>query len=101
MPRRGEDLYDAGIAERLEAMVEAGDVKGMLTTMFRDLVQMPAAEIELLRSQRAAWAVRLANAPTLPRELRTEMGYLFDPTRFRNVQTPTLLLVGGDSPPHT
>jgi pimeloyl-ACP methyl ester carboxylesterase len=66
--------------------------------MFRDLVEMPPKEIELLRSQRDAWAVRLANAPTLPRELRALERYTFVPERFLSTRTRTLLLVGGDSP---
>ncbi len=67
--------------------------------MFREVVEMPPEEIELLRSQRDAWAVRLANAPSMPRELRAEQRYTFEPERFRDMRTPTLLLVGGDSPP--
>lgn len=67
--------------------------------MLRAVVEMPPEEIELLRSQRDAWAVRLANARTLPRELRTEERYTFAPERCRILRTPTLLLVGGDSPP--
>jgi pimeloyl-ACP methyl ester carboxylesterase len=70
----------------------------MLVAMFRELVEMPTEEIELLRSQGDAWAVRLANAATLPRELRVEQGYTFKPERFQQMQTPTLLLVGSDSP---
>ncbi len=59
---------------------------------------MPSEEIELMRSQRDAWAVRLGNARTLPRELETERRYTFVPDRFRHMRTPTLLLVGASSP---
>ena len=55
------------------------------------------ARIELLRSL-PAWAGRVAAAHTIPREMRAEEGYRFDPERFRELRTPTLLLVGGDSP---
>lgn len=99
VPLRGAGLYPPGITERLEGLLEAGDVEGMLVTMYRDVVEMPPEELEQLRSQRDAWAVRLRNAPTLPRELRSEQGYAFEPARFRNMRVPTLLLVGGDSPP--
>jgi pimeloyl-ACP methyl ester carboxylesterase len=67
--------------------------------MFRELVEMPPEELEALRAQRDAWSVRLANVPTLPRELRAEERYVFAPERFRRMRTPTLLLVGGNSPP--
>jgi len=98
VPLRGSDGYQPGVIDRLEAMLRGGDVEGMLVAMFRDLVGMPAEELELLRSQREAWAVRLGNAPTLPRELKAEERYIFSPGRFAGMRTPTLLLVGGDSP---
>jgi pimeloyl-ACP methyl ester carboxylesterase len=99
VPLRGADNYRPGQIDRLEALLAAGDVEGMLVAMFRELLEMPAAEFEQLRSVREAWAVRLANAPTLPREIRAEERYTFSPERFRGMRTPTLLLVGGDSPP--
>lgn len=98
VPLRGTDGYKPGIIDRLEAMLRGGDVEGMLVAMFRELVEMPTEELELLRSQRDAWAVRLGNAPSLPRELRVEESYIFSPERFAGMRTPTLLLVGGDSP---
>lgn len=33
------------------------------------------------------------------REARAENAYEFDPARFADMQVPTLLLAGGDSPP--
>jgi pimeloyl-ACP methyl ester carboxylesterase len=98
VPVSGLDLYAPGILERLDALLAAGDVEGTLMTMFRDVVEAPPEDIEMLRSQPDAWAVRLRNAPTMPRELRGEQGYEFESGRFANMRTPTLLLVGGDSP---
>jgi pimeloyl-ACP methyl ester carboxylesterase len=95
---RGADNYPPGLVGRLEAMLSSGDVEGMLVATFRELVQMPPEDIELVRAQHDAWSVRLANAPTLPRELREDERYVFDPDRFRQMNTPTVLLVGGDSP---
>jgi pimeloyl-ACP methyl ester carboxylesterase len=40
-----------------------------------------------------------AAAHTLPRELRADERYQFKGERFRNLRIPTLLLIGGDSPP--
>ena len=95
---RGADNYAPGLIDRLEAMLAAGDVEGMLVAVFRELVGMPPDDIELLRAQEDAWAVRLSNAPTLPRELRADSSYEFEPERFANMRTPVLFLVGGDSP---
>jgi pimeloyl-ACP methyl ester carboxylesterase len=96
---RSADIYPPGFIEKLEGKMAAGDAEGVVVGLLAELVEMPAGEIELLREQRDLWAARLANAPTIPRELRTERGYVFDAERFSAMRTPTLLLVGGDSPP--
>ena len=98
LPVRGADGFRPGAIDRLETLLASGEVENMLMTLLRDVADLPAQEIELLRSQRDAWQRRLANVPTVPRELRAEERYVFLPERFRNVQIPTLLLVGGDSP---
>jgi len=99
VPIRGADYYPPGILDHLQALFDAGDREGLLVAIFRDLMGMPPREIEMLRAQTDTWSVRLASAPTVPRELRAEEGYVFVPERFMTVRTPTLLLVGGASPP--
>jgi pimeloyl-ACP methyl ester carboxylesterase len=99
VPLRGADAYPPGVVEKLEERVRAGDMEGALTAMYRELVGMPPEELELMRANREAWAARLRNAPTLPREARAERAYTFAPERFGAMRTPTLLLVGGASPP--
>lgn len=96
---RGADVFSPGAADRLEAMLEVGNVEGMLVAFLRDEANIPPEEIDLLRSQGDAWAMRLQNAPTVPREIRATVRYGFEPERFRRMQTPTLLLVGEDSRP--
>ena len=59
---------------------------------------MPTHEFERLRAA-PAWPVRLAAAHTLPRELRADERYKFGARRFEALDVPTLLLLGGDSPP--
>lgn len=98
VPLRGSDNYAPGAIAALEAMLDSGDVEGMLVAMLRDVALLPPQEIELLRARPDAWAVRLRNAPTIPRELKEEERYAFTPERFRAMTRPTLLLVGGDSP---
>ena len=53
----------------------------------------------LLRSL-PAWPARVALAPTISREMDAFESYVsnFDPARLNNLRTPTLLLLGGDSP---
>ena len=93
----GEQIYPPGFIDRLDALLEAGDRDGVISAMFRDLVRMPQEEVEYLRSL-PAWQARVAAAHTIPRELRAEEAYRFDPGRFKELGVPTLLLSGEDSP---
>lgn len=96
--QRGADVYPPGLIDRLEAMLTAGNAEEMLVTMLRELVGLSPDDIRLLRSQREAWATRLGNASTIPRELSADQQYCFSPERFGTMRQPTLLLVGSDSP---
>jgi pimeloyl-ACP methyl ester carboxylesterase len=96
----GTNAVRPGVVDRLDARLHAGDIEGMLTAFLREVAGASPEDIELLRSQRDAWAVRLQNAPTIPRELRALEAYTFGPDAFSNLQTATLLLVGEESPPH-
>ena len=91
-------IYPEGFIDRLQALSDAGDRAGVVRTFMRGIVKMPDHELARLEAS-PAWPARLAAAHTLPRELRAHEGYTFDAQRFRNVTTPTLLLLGGDSPP--
>lgn len=95
---RGAESYQPGTIERLETLLASGDVEGMLVAMLREVAAMDPADIDLLRSQRDAWALRLRNAPTIPRELRAEHAFVFEPARYSGLRCPVTLLVGGDSP---
>jgi pimeloyl-ACP methyl ester carboxylesterase len=97
LPLEGVPIYPPGVIERLEALLDAGDREGILTIFIREVVRMPAHEFERFKSS-PAWPARLAAAHTLPRELRAHEGYRFDAERFKALNIPTLLLVGGDSP---
>lgn len=98
VPLDGASLYPPGIVERLAALQADDDLDGMLLTLYRDVAGMPAEDIALMEGQTEAWATRRRNAPTVPRELRSEQRYQFRPERFAAMSAPTLLLVGGDSP---
>jgi pimeloyl-ACP methyl ester carboxylesterase len=99
VPLEGQEKRRSEALARLEALLRAGDLDRMLVEFYRDIADVPPDEIALLRSQQDAWAARMANARTVPREVAEVYRYVFDPDRFRNLKIPTLLLVGGDSPP--
>jgi pimeloyl-ACP methyl ester carboxylesterase len=92
----GEQIYPPGFIDQLDALLEAGDRDAVIFTMFRDLVGMAQEEVEYLRSL-PAWQERVKAAHTVPRELRADEVYRFDPERFGDLRVPTLLLSGGDS----
>lgn len=89
-------LYPPGVRARLERLLERGERDRVLTIFFREVVQMPEEELTMLRAD-PSWQVRLSAAHTIPRELADE-DYVLEPRRFAEMRTPTLLLLGGDSP---
>jgi pimeloyl-ACP methyl ester carboxylesterase len=93
----GTKIYEPGIKQRLEALVQEGDRELLLTTFFRDVAQMSEADIGSLKAA-PSWQGRLAAAHTAVREL-ADGDYVFEPERFRKLDVPTLLLVGSESPP--
>jgi pimeloyl-ACP methyl ester carboxylesterase len=93
----GIEIYPPGLIERLEALLAAGDREAVVTTFLREVVRMPANELEAVQSD-PSWDGRLMAAHTIPRELRIADVYEPDFARFATLSVPTLLLVGGDSP---
>lgn len=98
LPAPGESLYPQGLVERIEGLLKSGDLEGVLTAHYQENVGMSADEVAQMQAS-PQWPDRLATAPTLPREMRAEEQYRFDPRRFARFNTPTLLLLGGESPP--
>lgn len=93
----GMDVYPPGVADLIEALVDAGDRDEAVSVMFRELVRMSDQEIEELRAL-PSWKVRVAAAHTIARETRAEEQYVFEPDVFRRLTIPALLLQGGESP---
>lgn len=94
----GSAISPPGTLEKMESLLEAGNREGVLLTFARDLAQLPEEEIIALRSM-PDWQASVDAAPTIVHEVRAVDGYVFDPARFGSLTTPTLLLLGGESPP--
>ena len=94
----GVAMYPPGLPERLEALLAGGDREGALEAFFREVVRMPDDELAGFRRS-PMWPIRVPLAPTIPRELAIDRGYRFDAAQFANFRVPTLLMLGGDSPP--
>jgi pimeloyl-ACP methyl ester carboxylesterase len=93
----GVEIFSPGIINKLQALLDAGDRDGVVTTFMRDVAKVRPDDLKLLQSL-PAWKARVAAAHTIPREERATRDYSFDAQRFTRVNTSTLLLLGGDSP---
>jgi pimeloyl-ACP methyl ester carboxylesterase len=94
----GTEIYPPGVLDRLAALLESGEREAVVTTFLAEVVRVPADQLELMRAE-PVWADRVAAAHTLVREVRADDEYRFEPDRWRQLDLPTLLLLGGDSPP--
>lgn len=83
---------------RLDDLIDRDHREDALLVFFREVVRAPEQQIEMLRAL-PSWPARVAAAHTVVREVRIEHSYHPDLERFRRLDTPTLLLLGGESPP--
>jgi pimeloyl-ACP methyl ester carboxylesterase len=84
--------------ERLLTLLEAGDRAGVVATFLEEVARVPAPQLERLRRLPASHQ-RVSVAATIPREVWAQGEYVLEPERFRGLEAPVLLLLGGASPP--
>ncbi len=94
----GLDMYPPGVPDLMQELIDDDDPEGALELFFKSVVGMPEHEFDEYR-QLPMWSRRVELAHTIPRELAIDKHYSFDPTKFADLDVPTLLLLGGDSPP--
>jgi pimeloyl-ACP methyl ester carboxylesterase len=90
--------YPPGSIDRIEAALAEGDREAAIVAVLVDILEMTGDEIDALRAN-PLWPVRLAAAPTIPRECRAEEGWVYRPGQFDGITAPTLLLAGSESVP--
>lgn len=85
--------------DHIQGLIDKGDRQAALATLYRDILGIDPDEFRAVSGEEA-WAARLRNVHTLPRELQAEND--FDITaiedRLRKIEVPVLLLLGGESP---
>jgi pimeloyl-ACP methyl ester carboxylesterase len=81
---------------RLDALL-ADDQREQLLSLFLTDAGLDSDVLEQLQAS-PIWALRVAAAHTIPRELRAEEGYRPDPEVFAALPAPVLLLLGSESP---
>ena len=93
----GPELFSEKTVSEMEALLESGKDEAALVVFMRDLLELPEEQLKELRSA-PSWQGRVDAAHTLPREERAPFGYEWTPGRFTEMTTPTLLLLGSESP---
>jgi pimeloyl-ACP methyl ester carboxylesterase len=83
------------VVDRLQTLLEEGR-RELLGYFMQEVAGLPSDQVELMRSL-PAWEARLHAADTIPREERASREYVFDASRFGDLDVPTLYLQGGDS----
>ena len=82
---------------RLEPFARAGDWDGFARTFFRDLLSVPAHEVEAVRAS-ALWPPIVGDAPASLGDLRALSRHDLRPDRFRTLPVPVVLQIGTESP---
>lgn len=94
----GTDGVPPNLGDKLEATMATGDREAVLITFLQEGPRYPPDVIAAQRA-RPDWPDRIAFAHTLPRETQAVQRYVFNPDRVAGLRLPTLLLLGGESPP--
>jgi pimeloyl-ACP methyl ester carboxylesterase len=88
--------HAADLADRADALIQAGDRDTAVETFLREAACAPDEEIALLRSLPPVWERAMAGAENGPRDIRTFIAEPIDVEGLRSIAVPTLILVGGD-----
>lgn len=90
--------YPPGWVDRVEQLVADDDLETVIVMVLRDLLEFTDEQIDERRAG-PEWAGRVATAPTVAREARTEQEWTYAGSRMDRVTAPTLLLSGTENTP--
>lgn len=93
-----EDRIPADLPERLDALLATGDEDAALQMLLREGPRNSEDELQGLR-RHPVWTRMLAMARTAPYDARIQRGFDLDLRRLAAMRTPTLMLIGAESPP--
>jgi pimeloyl-ACP methyl ester carboxylesterase len=88
-----QDLDHTAATDRMEVLVRAGDREQAMVTFLQDVVKVSPSEIAAMKT-RTSWPGLVASIDSAIRQDRALARYRFEASRFRTLQTPTLLLTG-------
>lgn len=92
-----DHLYSEEMLAEMETLLEEGENERLLITLFEEIANLSPAEMDATRAA-PTWQSRVDAAHTVFRETLAENEYAFDPARFEEMTTPTLLLSGSENP---
>jgi pimeloyl-ACP methyl ester carboxylesterase len=90
-------IASSEVVADLEAFGVRADWDGMVQFFLNDVLLVPADDISALRASEG-WEVWTSDAAASLHDLRAVVGHRFDASRFRGLEMPVLLLIGGESP---
>jgi len=93
----GTPTHPPGVPEKMQALIDSGRNDDALAVFFKEVVKMPDHEFEKYSSL-PVYKRRAELAPTIPRELTLYRIYSFEQAKFKKLDIPVLLMLGGDSP---
>lgn len=94
---QGTPFYPPGVPEKMQILIDSNDNEAALKIFFNEVVKMPDYEFEKY-SKLPVYKRRIELVPTIPRELTINRHYSFERIKFKNLDIPIMLLLGGDSP---
>jgi pimeloyl-ACP methyl ester carboxylesterase len=89
--------YSSETLSKIQNLLAVGDRDGVVTTMLHDVAKVKIEDIEAMRKT-PSWQGRLQSAHTIVREIEHSNSYTPDTDQLMDLDVPTLLLLGGDSP---
>jgi pimeloyl-ACP methyl ester carboxylesterase len=84
------------VADRIEAMINAGQLEMALITFQTEIGEQSPDEIEAMKA-RPSWPTLVSTIQRHPRQMRALAEYKFDASRMEAVTMPTMLLIGEDT----
>jgi pimeloyl-ACP methyl ester carboxylesterase len=96
-PPMGAVLADGELIDRWERLIQDREGDQVLREFFREVAGYSETEIDELALS-PIWERRKQVLSTLPRELHAELEFRLDPDALAGLATPTLMLLGSESP---
>lgn len=90
--------WSADVDQQMHTLLQSGQNEAALLLFFRDVLGMAHDELASLQAS-SSWTTRITEARAVHRELQAIAGYSFMANNYTALHTPTLLLLGSDSPP--